>query len=44
MRWSKDRVFISNKFRDFGNAHLMLKIVCKTLSVHLIIKNYHLKT
>ena len=31
LRGSENGIFISDKFRAFGNAFLMLKIVCKTL-------------
>ena len=33
LRWSENRIFISDKFRAFGNAPLMLKIICKTLLI-----------
>ena len=32
---SENRIFICDKFRAFGNAPLMLKIICKTLILFL---------
>ena len=31
LRWSENRIFISDKFCVFWNTPLMLKIICKTL-------------
>ena len=31
LKGSENRIFISDKFLAFGNAPLMLRIICKTL-------------
>ena len=39
LRGSENRIFISDKFRAFGNAPLMLDIICKTLLILLLFCN-----
>ena len=39
LRGSENRIFISDKFRAFGNAPLMLKIICKTLLILFLFCN-----
>ena len=34
LKGSKNRIFISDKFFTFGNARLMLRIICKTSLIH----------
>ena len=36
LRESENRIFISGKFCTFGNAPLMLNIICKTLLIFLL--------
>ena len=40
VRGSGSRTFISGKFRAFGNAPLMLKIICKTLLIPFLFCNF----
>ena len=40
VRGSGSRTFISRKFRAFGNAPLMLKIICKTLLIPFLFCNF----
>ena len=37
LRGSENRIFISDKFLAFGNAPLMLRIICKTLLIFFIL-------
>ena len=39
LRRSENRIFISDKFHSFGNAPLMLNIICKTLLTFFLFCN-----
>ena len=39
LRWSENRIFISDKFLAFGNAPLMHKVICKTLLILSLFSN-----
>ena len=40
VRGSENHIFISNKCCAFGNAPLMLKIICKTLLMQFLFCNF----
>ena len=39
LRRSENRIFLSDKFCTFGNASLMLKIICKALLIFFLFFN-----